>query len=47
VDAYRPLLKEYTERGSTWTTAPRPALVDALYNHGYRLPEAGERSPSS
>jgi glycine amidinotransferase len=45
VDPYRPLLKEYTARGSTWTTAPRPALVDALYNHDYRLPEAGEPIP--
>ena len=24
---------------------PRPALVDVLYNHDYRLPEAGEAIP--
>ena len=45
VDAYRPLLKEYTASGAKWTTPPRPALVDALYNHDYRLPEAGEPIP--
>jgi glycine amidinotransferase len=45
VDAYRPLLKEYTAQGAKWTTAPRPALVDALYNHDYRLPEAGAPIP--
>ncbi|MGO9176319.1 MAG: amidinotransferase, partial [Desulfobaccales bacterium] len=45
VNAYRLLLKEYTARGATWTTAPRPELVDALYNRDYRLPEAGEPIP--
>ena len=45
VDAYRPLLKEYTARGAKWITAPRPSLVDALYNQDYRLPEAGEPIP--
>ena len=45
VDAYRSLLKEYTAKGAKWTTAPRPALVDALYNHDYRLPEAGGPIP--
>jgi glycine amidinotransferase len=47
VDAYRPLLKEYTARGAKWTTAPRPELVDALYNHDYRPPRRASRSPSS
>jgi glycine amidinotransferase len=45
VNAYRPLLKEYTASGARWTTPPRPELVDALYNRDYRLPEAGEPIP--
>lgn len=36
VNAYRPLLKEYFEKGARWTAAPKPLLKDELYNHGYR-----------
>ena len=31
VDAYRPLLKEYTAGGAKWTTAPRPELVSQAH----------------
>jgi glycine amidinotransferase len=40
--AYRPLLKEYFERGARWSAAPRPQLLDDLYDQHYRLPEPGE-----
>jgi glycine amidinotransferase len=40
--AYRSLFKEYFEKGAQWTSAPRPQLVDQLYDHGYRAPRAGE-----
>jgi glycine amidinotransferase len=41
-DAYRPLLKEYFHRGARWTAAPRPQLLDDLYDRAYRLPAPGE-----
>ena len=31
--AYRPLMKEYFQRGARWTTAPKPQMSDALYDH--------------
>jgi glycine amidinotransferase len=40
--AYRALLKEYFERGARWSAAPRPQLLDDLYDEHYRLPEPGE-----
>lgn len=40
--AYRELIKEYFRRGARWTAAPRPRLLDALYDHDYRLPGPGE-----
>ena len=30
--AYRPLLKEYFQRGAKWTTAPKPLMSDDLYD---------------
>ena len=45
VDAYRPLLKEYTARGAKWITAPRPSLVDALYNQRLSSPRGGRADP--
>lgn len=40
--AYRPLLKEYFKAGARWTAAPRPQLLDDLYDQEYRVPEEGE-----
>ena len=49
--SYRPLLKDYFRRGARWSAAPKPQLVDALYDRDYRIPEKGEpisySSPSS
>lgn len=39
---YRSLLKEYFKAGAKWTAAPRPQLVDALYDPNYKVPEPGE-----
>lgn len=41
-DAYRTLFKEYFSKGARWTSAPRPQLLDALYNHRYQVPKQGE-----
>jgi glycine amidinotransferase len=41
-DAYRSLFKEYFLAGARWTSAPRPQLVDDLYDRSYRLPQKGE-----
>jgi glycine amidinotransferase len=41
-DAYRSLFKGYFARGARWTAAPRPQLLDDLYDHRYRTPRAGE-----
>ena len=43
--AYRPLLKEYSAKGAKWIAAPRPELVDDLYNHAYRPPGEGDPIP--
>ena len=40
--AYRPLFSEYYRRGARWTMAPRPQLLDSLYNHKFKLPAYGE-----
>src|SRR5205085_5954953 len=40
--AYRPLLKEYFQRGAKWTAAPKPQLSDDLYNYSYKEPLDGE-----
>ncbi|MCP4153340.1 MAG: amidinotransferase, partial [bacterium] len=35
-NAYRPLIKEYFQKGAKWTTAPRPQLSEELYNYDYK-----------
>lgn len=40
--AYRPLFKEYFNHGARWTAAPRPQLLDDLYDYDYTLPMPGE-----
>ena len=41
-DAYRTLFKEYFRAGARWTSAPRPQLLDDLYDDAYRAPVEGE-----
>lgn len=36
--AYRPLLKEYFRRGARWSSAPKPALTDELYDASWIEP---------
>jgi glycine amidinotransferase len=38
--AYYPLFKEYFEHGAKWTSAPKPPLLDSLYNKNYKVPDA-------
>jgi glycine amidinotransferase len=40
--AYRSLFKEYFARGARWTSAPRPQLLDDLYDPAFRLPEENQ-----
>lgn len=40
--AYRPLMKEYFQRGARWSAAPKPQLADALYDYDFSPPRAGE-----
>ncbi len=40
--AYRTLLKEYFAAGAKWTAAPRPMLLDDLFDEQYTVPEEGE-----
>lgn len=40
--AYRPLLQEYFQRGAKWTAAPKPQLLDSVYDYDYTVPEPGE-----
>jgi glycine amidinotransferase len=40
--AYRRLFREYFEAGARWTAAPRPALLDSLYDADYRIPGPGD-----
>jgi glycine amidinotransferase len=40
--AYRSLFTEYFRAGARWTAAPRPQLLDALYDGDYRVPGPGE-----
>ena len=39
---YRELFKEYFRAGAKWTAAPRPQLLDALYDQAYTRPAADE-----
>lgn len=34
--AYRPLIREYFQKGARWTAAPKPQMTDELYDYGYR-----------
>lgn len=36
--AYRSLFKEYFQAGAKWTAAPKPQLLDALYDANYTVP---------
>lgn len=40
--AYRGLLKDYFLRGARWTSAPKPQLLDDLYEDDYAPPTEGE-----
>ncbi len=40
--AYYSLFKEYFERGAKWTSAPKPPLLDELYDANYTVPKSGE-----
>lgn len=40
--AYRSLFKEYFANGARWTSAPKPQLLDDLYDHRFTLPQDGE-----
>lgn len=40
--SYRALLKEYFRGGARWTAAPRPQLIDELFDPIYHVPEQGE-----
>jgi len=40
--AYYSLLKEYFEQGAKWTSAPKPPLMDSLYDENYSVPKTGE-----
>lgn len=40
--AYRPLFKEYFSQGARWTSAPKPELIDELFDPNYRPPEEGQ-----
>lgn len=43
--AYRRLLTRYFQAGARWTSAPRPALLDSLYDHRSSAPPADEGDP--
>jgi len=40
--AYRTLLKEYWSQGARWISAPKPQLLDCLYDDHFRPPAKGE-----
>ena len=40
---YRPLLKEYFDKGAKWTTAPKPLMSDDLYDLEYAEKRERER----
>jgi glycine amidinotransferase len=41
-DAYRPLFKEYFQQGAKWTAAPKPQLLDELYDYKFKPPQKKE-----
>jgi glycine amidinotransferase len=40
--AYRSILKDYFAQGARWTAAPKPQLLDDLYDANYKIPGEGE-----
>jgi len=42
--AYRSLFREYFKAGAKWTAAPKPQLLDALYDPNYRVPGPDEEN---
>ncbi len=40
---YRELFKEYFRAGAKWTSAPKPQLLDDLYDWDYKVPTADEK----
>lgn len=40
--AYRSLFKEYFKAGAKWSAAPKPQLLDALYDQNYTVPGPDE-----
>jgi glycine amidinotransferase len=40
--SYRTILKDYFRRGARWISAPKPQLMDDLYDDDFALPEPGE-----
>jgi glycine amidinotransferase len=40
--AYHSLLREYYEKGASWIAAPKPRLLDSLYDHDYIPPTPDE-----
>ena len=42
VNAYRSLFKDYFNRGARWTSAPKPELLDDLYDYRFKPPQKGE-----
>lgn len=45
IHSYRKLLKEYFQKGAKWTAAPKPQLLDELYEADYKitLPESNPK----
>jgi glycine amidinotransferase len=41
--AYRSLFKEYFHGGAKWTAAPKPQLLDNLYDDQYTVPDKDEK----
>ncbi|ARN83252.1 amidinotransferase [Methylocystis bryophila] len=39
--SYRGLIKEYFRKGARWTAAPKPQLLDDLYDGDFKIPEEG------
>jgi len=42
IEAYRFLLNEYFAKGARWSAAPKPLILDDLYDDGYEEPTDGE-----
>ena len=40
--AYRSLFKEYLKGGAKWVSAPKPQLLDALYDMDFKPSEYGD-----